>query len=399
MLETALASGRALRTVFYLPVVTPWWFTHIVIRLIRVMARDHEVHVLVPPLWRNTGIGPEQIDLIAELPHVFWHVLDGPDHTNLRGDAAQPDDLFALIDHINPDVTLCRSADIVSPQRFPGTVRYIMEAAAPPFVTQSQCIWLAPTLFDYGMMPEFSPEQAAKLDTLAGPLWDQMHHALDLPPKEDFMSAHSLPDGRRIIGLPLEYEHEENFFDQHHRFAENAQMTTSIVATLDDDCVLAVTDHPLNALYGDTIALEAAITDTGGKAVLLDNDEEAGSVTLALAKHCDAMIVGNSKSWAACAAFGTPLLRLSNFATGGWVNAYHSLPEFLQDLANGNARSADPQLARRWFTFHLANCLIDPADPTLSADKIIARINTPSSLPAWTEAISRYRAQCDAQVA
>ena len=153
MLETALASGRALRTVFYLPVVTPWWFTHIVIRLIRVMARDHEVHVLVPPLWRNTGIGPEQIDLIAELPHVFWHVLDGPDHTNLRGDAAQPDDLFALIDHINPDVTLCRSADIVSPQRFPGTVRYIMEAAAPPFVTQSQCIWLAPTLQPVSFLP------------------------------------------------------------------------------------------------------------------------------------------------------------------------------------------------------------------------------------------------------
>ncbi len=53
--------GRWMKIMFYLPVVTPWWFVNIITPLIRSAARDAEVFVLVPPRWRNTGIGPDEL--------------------------------------------------------------------------------------------------------------------------------------------------------------------------------------------------------------------------------------------------------------------------------------------------------------------------------------------------
>ena len=80
-----LSANTSARIMFYLPVVTPWWFEYIVVHLIRVMARAHETHVLIPPLWHNTGLGEGQLHLIQDLDHVQWHLLDGPDHPLLRG--------------------------------------------------------------------------------------------------------------------------------------------------------------------------------------------------------------------------------------------------------------------------------------------------------------------------
>jgi len=217
---------------FYLPVVTPWWFTHIVFPLIKVMARDHEVHVLVPPLWRNTGIGPDQRGLIAQLPQVFWHLLDGPGHPNLRVDASEATDLIEVIRQINPQLTLCRSADIRTPQMFPGTVRYIMEAAAPPLATKPECVWLSPTLFDHGLMPEFCAEDAALLDELAAGLWTDLARANPSTDRRAFLELHQIPSDKTIIGLPLEYEHKENFFDAHHRFANNSATVEHVLSRM-----------------------------------------------------------------------------------------------------------------------------------------------------------------------
>ncbi len=51
----AVADREAMHVLFYLPVVTPWWFDNIVAPLIRAAASDARVSVLVPPLWRGTG--------------------------------------------------------------------------------------------------------------------------------------------------------------------------------------------------------------------------------------------------------------------------------------------------------------------------------------------------------
>ena len=381
------------RILFYLPVMTPWWFANIVVHLIRVMARAHEVHVLVPLLWRNTGIGEEQAGLAADLDHVAWYVLDGPDHPRLRSDASGEDDLIALVHEINPDLILCRSADIVTPARFPGIVRYIMEGAAPPVQTGASWITLSPSLFDHGLMPVLSPEQCAELDRLAAPIRAQILQESALPNRTEFLSLAGLPSDKSIIGLPLEYEHEENFFGQHHRYSNNAEMIAAIAPMLRDDMVLAVTNHPLNELYGDSKALEGALASLEGKAVLIGGTRIAGQATLALARHSDGMIVGNSKSWSACAAYGTPMMRLSDFATGDWLHAYTELPDFLADIGNGSAISADPELARRWFAFHLANNVFDPADPALHADDLISRMADAVQPARWEHAMAQYRAQ------
>ncbi len=378
---------------FYLPVVTPWWFTNVVVHLIRTMARAHDVHVLIAPLWRSTGIGEEQVDLIADMGHVFWHLLDGPDHPVLRSDASDQDDLFDLVDAIDPQLVLCRSADIATPARFPGVVRYIMEGAAPPLRTAANWVYLAPTLFDYGVMPQLSEEQAAKLDELAAPLWAEMHAQIDWPSKENWLAQTGLRSDKCIIGLPLEYEHEENFFGQHHRYPNNAEMIAGIAAKLGNDHVLAVTNHPLNELYSDNRAVEQAIVASAGKAALLDSSEVPGDATLALSKHCDGMVVGNSKSWSACAALGTPIARLSDFATGTWVNAKNDVADLLTAVGQNAATPPDPAQGKRWFAFHLANNAFDPTDPALNADDLIARMSTPVDPVRWEPALSRYRAR------
>lgn len=380
------------RVMFYLPVVTPWWFENIVVHLIRVMAREHEVHVLIPPLWRNTGIGEDQLPLINDLKHVFWHLLDGPDHPMLRHDASSETDLTEFVEAIAPDVVLCRSADIKTPARFPGIVRYIMEGAAPPFATAAQWVTLAETLFDYGAMPELSEDELKALQPIAQSLAPTLS-ATHTRSRADWFAMHDIAPETCIIGLPLEYEHEENFFGQHHPYPSNAAMIEALCSELPANAILAVTNHPLNDLYGDNRAVETAIGASDGQAILLKPTALAGQATLDLSQHCDGMIVGNSKSWAICAALGTPLLRLGGFATGLWANAYTSLELFLDDIARGNAKTCDPGDARFWFANHLANAVFDPADPALDAQDILDRMIRSNNPARWDAALSRIHAQ------
>ncbi len=386
------APNAPARIMFYLPVVTPWWFENIVVHLIRTMARAYEVHVLIPPLWRNTGLGEEQLNLIQDLDHVQWHLLNGPDHPLLRDDASGEADLIEFVEAIAPDFVLCRSADIKTPARFPGTVRYIMEGAAPPLATAPQWVTLSEALFDYGVMPDLSKNELTALRPIALSLAP----ALSLPSavsREDWLTQHSIDGGRTIIGLPLEYEHEENFFGKHHKFPSNAAMIEALCSALPEEAVLAVTNHPLNDLYGDNEAVHAAIVASGGKAILLDSARVAGQATQELAHHCDGMIIGNSKSWAICAASATPFLRLSDFATGDWSRAYTSLATFLEDVVSGEAKASAPDEAQLWFAYHLANAVFDPADPALDAQTILDRMTHPFNPARWDAALARYHAQ------
>ena len=363
-----------MHVLFYLPVVTPWWFDNIVAPLIRATARDAQVSVLVPPLWRGTGIGPAQLAVCADLETVDWYILDGDDHPRLRVSAAGEDELFALVDQINPDITLCRSADLDSAARFPGMVRFIMEGAAPPFVTDPTAAWLGETLFDHAMMPSLAPPTRAHFDAAFRPQWDAAHARFAGADRDSFLDAADLPHDKRLIALPLEYEHPEMFFGQHNAFASNIDLLDHVAGQLDDDSVLAVTNHPLNDRHCDNGPLLATIAAHGGKVRLVRATGSPGDATMLLAKHCAGMVVGNSKSFGGCAFFGTPMLRLSRFRTGGWMHAYDDFAPFAAALRDGTARDADPAEALSWFAFHLLDRMFDPADPALNAAALADRI-------------------------
>ncbi|MGZ8348720.1 MAG: hypothetical protein ACXWU2_01725, partial [Allosphingosinicella sp.] len=242
-----------MKVLFYLPVITPWWFDNIVARLIRLLADEAEVHVMVPPLWRGTGIGPEQLCELADREDIFWHILDGDDHPQLRLSAASCPELLDLVHEIGPDITLCRSADLVTPRAFPGVVRHIMEGGFPPFPSQGEWVVLRDDPFDHGVMPVLHDRERAALLAAFDPAWQALRRQLPGHgvARDARRAAAGLPDGRAIIALPLEYEHEENFYAGDGPFARGADLVWAIAETLGEDVLLAVTDHPLNTLHCD----------------------------------------------------------------------------------------------------------------------------------------------------
>lgn len=378
-----------MHVLFYLPVVTPWWFDTIVAPMIRVMARDVKVSVLVPPMWRNTGIGPGQLSACGDLEMVDWYILDGEDHPRLRTSAVDEEDLIALVRDIGADLTLCRSADLETPALFPGTVRFIMEGAAPPFVTSPATVWLPETLFDHGMMPPLEPALRARLDVAFQPLWDDAHLRFGVADRDAFLARAGLPHGKRLIGLPLEYEHEEMFFGQHYSFPSNIDLVNAIADQIDDDTVLAVTNHPLNEMHCDNAPLHAAIAARGGKVRMVPAIGAQGGATMLLARHCDGIVVGNSKSFGGCAFFGTPMLRLSRFRTGAWMHAYDAFAPFAAALRTGSAKAADPADALSWFALHLIDRVFEPGAPGLTAADILDRITRPIDEARWEAGLAR----------
>jgi hypothetical protein len=385
----AVADREAMHVLFYLPVVTPWWFDAIVAPIIRIMARDAKVSVLVPPMWRGTGIGAGQLARCADLETVDWYILDGEDHPRLRTSAADEADLIALVNDIGADMTLCRSADLATPALFPGIVRFIMEGAAPPFATDPATVWLPDTLFDHAMMPPIEPAARARIDALFRPWWDDAHAQFGPSDRDAFLARAGLPQGRKLIGLPLEYEHEEMFFAQHYSFPSNIALIDEIADRIDDDTILAVTNHPLNEVHCDNASLHAAIATHGGKVRMVPAIDGPGGATMKLARYCDGMIVGNSKSFGGCAFFGTPMLRLSRFRTGGWMNAYDAFDPFAAAIDAGTARAADPADALSWFALHLIDHVFDPATPGLTAADLIDRVANSVNEARWQAGAAR----------
>jgi hypothetical protein len=374
-----------LRILFYLPVVTPWWFDNKIVPLVRKLAAVAEVHVMVAPLWRNTGIGPAQLAPCADLQHVHWHVLDGDGHPSLRTPGPHPE-IVELVQSIDADFTICRSADTETPKSFPGRVTYIMEAAAPPVATSSKWIVFQPGLFDQGFLPELSDDERRRLDEELAPAWRNLHETLAGSDGE----LAELPSDRKVIALPLEYEHQENFFALHSLFPSNGDRVTTLVEAVDDDVFLAVTNHPLNERHIDNRPLHALMKSLSGRATLV-NDSESGRATERLARQCDGMVVGNSKCFALAAFFGTPMLRQSSFRTAPWLNAHQDLAGFVEAVRSGECRGADEADARIWFAFHIANNIFDPADPDVDAEEIIDRLETPVDPARWDTGLRRFR--------
>lgn len=374
-----------MRILFYLPVVTPWWFANIVAPLIRAATRGAEVHVLVPPLWQGTGLGDPEIDLALTIEGVAWHPLDGPGHPALRTDASGDSGLAEFVQALAPDLTLCRSADIRTPAGFPGTVRYIMEGGTPPFALPPHWVILSETLFDHGFAPALSQAEAASLRASVAPAWHAARASALRQPRDAVMASLNLPADRRILSVPLEYEHPEMFFGQHHLPPNNIALLTHIAARVPDDVVIAATNHPLNELHCDNAPLHAAVAAVSDRVRLVAGH----GVTALLAAHADAMVVGNSKSWAAAAAHGTPVCRLSSFHTAPWVNAYCSVEAL---FADPKPRAADPDDALTWAAATLAGALIDPTDPRLNAAALADHACNPVGRERRAAGLARFLA-------
>ncbi|MEO0908051.1 MAG: hypothetical protein AAFY07_11050 [Pseudomonadota bacterium] len=356
-------NAHRLRVCFYIPVTTSWWFTEIISNLIRTLASEHEVHAIVTPEWKGTGLNGSHMRLLEELNNVQWHIFNHPDHHQLRTDASGTGEVINFIRQINPDLTLCRSADIKTPAQFPGHVRYIMEGGAEPMIIGPRSVVLSPNLFDHGILPELSSDQDQRLDDLANVIFDTALNMPKLPPRSEVFEAAGLSPCAKTLVLPLEYQHEENFFRQHLDIEDNAQLITQVVSRLPQDTQLLVTDHPLNVLHCDTSEVEKTLASLKGKAGMLREIDILAPPTLAAIHYSDAMVVQNSKSWTLCADLDKPLLRLSDFATADWVNAYCDWPDFLNDLAHGELKRPDAVMARRWFAFRAANDVFSPHRP------------------------------------
>ncbi len=355
-----------MRVLFYLPVCNPWWFGQIIAPMARVLSRDCDVHLMVPAPWRNTGLSADDIAALGG-DAITWHLLDDPSHPVLRTDGRCYPQLLELVGEISPDLTICRSSDLEAPRAFPGVVRFLMEATVPLISAEPLTrVRFADTLFDHGFMPPLDPATRARCIDAVTPEWSAIH--TEFTPR----SGPALPDGRRLVLLPLEYEHPELFFRDHSPFHGNVDMIHHLAARVPDDVLIAVTHHPLTLRYMSTESVEAAVAVYPDRVTIVPETGDAGRSTAMLARRSDGMIVVDSKSIFLAAMFGTPCLRLSRFRTAAWMNAYEDADGFFGDLRDGIARAADPADARVWVGWHMTHDSFDAADPALDAGRMLS---------------------------
>lgn len=369
----------AMRVLFYLPVVTPWWFDNIVEPLIRVLAPVAEVRVLAPEPWSGTGIGARELDRCADLHSVGWSLIGGETHASLRTEPADPDAIVDWVQAFAPDLVLCRSADLDTPARFPGVVRFLMEGAVPPVPLPPHWIWLTEAPFDHGLTPPLAGSEAAALRGWIAPAWPRLRTRIGGAPDPTSGA------GFRLC-VPLDYEHEENFFVMHRRGpVPNTALICDLAASLAPGFVLDLADHPLNQLHVDR-------SGVAGVAAALAPAVTLGGPTGPLAARADGIVVGDSKAFALAALFGVPLCRLSHFGTADWLNACDDLDAFQAAIAAGEAIAPDTDAAQIWTGWHLANNIVDPHDPTLTAGDLIDHAMRPHDPARWARGMARVEA-------
>jgi hypothetical protein len=390
-----------LRVLFYLPMITEWFFDDVVGPLIRLAAGSSEVHIAVPLPWCGTGLSERQLAYCADLPDIRWHVLDGDDHSSLRSRPRSPEDLIAFVREIDPDYTFCRSADVATPAAFPGAVRFLMEAAIPPFAPRpgapaGRVQLNGPNMFDRGFIPSLADEERAFLSELARTAsagLRERHRRLD---RAAYCTEAGLPADRKIIALPLDCEGPVNFFTNLHReVGSNARLIAELVASLDEEFVLAVTQHPLNVrpvreADRPLEPIAPVLAAAGDRVRLVETASAGGSATAALIQHADGMIACDSKAIGYAAFFGTPVLRVSRFASADWMNVYRDPAAFQSDLARGSARKPDPDMAMAWLAFHYANDVFAAQDPDLTFAGLIGRVDTPVDAARWQTGLARW---------
>ncbi|PSJ41687.1 hypothetical protein C7I55_05145 [Sphingomonas deserti] len=391
---------------FYLPLMTDWFFDDVVKHLLRLVSPEAEVHVAIPLPWKGTGLSEHQLAQCIDLPNVHWHVLDGDDHPSLRTKPSSPESLIDFAKSIAPDYCFCRSADVTTPMSFPGKVKFLMEAAIPPFeagpYTAGGRITLdGPGIFDRGALPALRAGDHLRLREMIRPIWQglERRHSRDALSRAEYLAATGLPEDRRIIAVPLDYEGQSNFLNEVHRLTpHNAQLILDLAEMIDDDAVLALTQHPLNvsssrAMDRPEIPIEPALSVVGDRArIVRVGGSGPGGATSALVQHCDGMIMCDSKSLGYALFFGKPILRLSKFASADWMNVYREPSGFLDALATGTARTPNRDDALTWFGFHYANQVFAVQDPSFTFAELIDRVERPVDANRWEAGLRRWGA-------
>lgn len=376
------------RVLFYLPMITNWWFVHIVEPLIRRVAEQHEVHVLAPAPWRGTGLGPEELGRCTDLSDVHWYMMDGADHPSTRTVPEDAEGLIAFVRGLAPDVVLCRTADHATVQHFPGSVRLLMEGRYEPFAPPPRWLQLAGRPHDHGLLAPMAAAEAARLKAMIAPAWERLQRRLAPAPgeREALFARFGIAADRPVLLLPLECETDDNFFAMHRLVTRpNSSLVSALSAQLGDRFTLVASNHPLNDAHVDA----ASLIETVGacdNVVLLPPRIGMLPATLAMARHADGMMVGDSKTFALAAFFGVPMQRETRFATGDWLQPYRAMAPFLEDIAAGTARRPDPEQARLWFAQYLLN---DAIDPLARDDDVLAHVARPFDPDRWDAALAR----------
>ncbi|MDT8757662.1 hypothetical protein MZO42_03030 [Sphingomonas psychrotolerans] len=382
-----------MKVLFYLPMVTSWWFDHVVEPLIRTLAGQCEIYVLAPAPWCGTGIGARELQQCMDLPQIHWCIMEGPDHPSTRTLPESRDDITAWVRDLAPDYVLCRTADYETVQAFPGTVKLLMEGRLEPFAPPPHWIVFEDRPLDQGMLPELSGAERDALVKLIGPAWERLQerHAKRPGQRESVVGRCGIPDDRPTLLVPLEAETEDNFFRMHSvRARPNPRLVAELAERAGPDFTLVVTNHPINDVHVDAGPLLATVADLEN--VVLAPPVLGGEpATLALAKHVDGMILGDSKTFALGAFFGTPMLRQTRFESGAWLRSYSDLDRFLSAVAGREAQAPSEEDARLWFAFYMANNVFDPRAADINPEQILTHMERPVDSGRWEAGIARLR--------
>jgi hypothetical protein len=379
-----------MRLLFYLPNITPWWFDNMIAPLVRALAPEVEVHVMVPPMWRSTGVTPGQLAPFADGPAVEWHVLDEIEPGLLRRAGSSDAAIRDLVRRIDPDITLCRCADPEVIHGFPGVVRFVMEGAAHPIANGGSTIIFPTRLFEHGAMPPLTAELEAQLDAAFTPVWTHFAPKLRGDGAPSWRVAAGIDPGRPVVSVPIEYDFEDSFNGPHQYFRDNHALIDAVADAFGDDVFLAFTNHPLNDLYGDNRAVEAHIAKLGARAAIIRPPAEGIKATEMVARDCDGAVVDLSKSYLAYACFGVPIVRPTAIATAPWLNAMTDLDAFASVLAAGQAVAPSPDATRLWFAHHIANAALDTGNPALDAAMVLDHIVRPLNPARWEGNLKRF---------
>jgi hypothetical protein len=382
-----------MKVLFYLPVVTSWWFDHVIEPLIRTLAPHSEIYVLAPAPWRGTGISARELQRCVDLPEINWCIMEGPDHPSTRTLPEAKADMIAWVHDLAPDYVLCRSADYETIQAFPGTVKLLMEGRLEPFAPPPPWIVFEDRPLDQGMLPQLSASERETLVKLIEPAWTRLHerHAERPGQRESLFARCGIPGDRPVLLVPLEAETGDNFFPMHSiRTRPNHRLVAELAERAGGDFMLAVTNHPINDMHVDAAPLLATIAELEN--VVLAPPVLGGlPATLALARHADGMILGDSKTYALGAFFGKPMVRQTRFESGAWLKSYSDLDSFLSAVVAGQAEHPSEEDARLWFAFYMANNVFDPNAPDLSPEQILTHMERPVDSGRWEAGIARLR--------
>lgn len=381
------------RILFYLPNITPWWFDHMVAPLIRTLASAAEIHAMVPPLWRSTGITADQLAPFSDGPEINWHILDEFDPLILRTAGSQDAALNAWVREIDADITLCRCTDPDVIAAFPGTVRYIMEGASHPIANGGFPVIFPTRLFEHGAMPVLSAAEAETLDRGFADIWTHFEAEVRHRDVPSWRGAAGVSPDRPVVAVPLEYDLEDSFTAGHQHYPNNLDLIDDVAAHFDEEVFLAFTNHPLNNLYGETAGVEARITALGGRAAMIRSDVADIKATELVARDCDGAVVDLTKSYLAYAYFGVPFVRPTRLPTADWLNAARDVGDFAMALKTGTATPPSADATRRWFAHHIADAALDVGNPRLTADWILDHLRQVPDPNRWAANLGQFDRQ------